>query len=125
MNTLKTASLAFAAVLSLATISLAGPTTTTTTTTTRDSWSAFAKGNTELEVLAGAFWGVNTDGSPEKPHFGYALGSIGYSWMLNDPSGDGILRGNCEFLIRGFGAGIWEGPGSYLFGADLDLRFNF
>jgi hypothetical protein len=112
--------------LSLAGTSLAGPVeATTTTTTTEETWSAFSKGNTELELLAGYFWGIGNTGSETRPDTAWGLASLRYGWMLNDPSGDGIFRGNCEFLIGAYGGPIFEGPGSFHVGADLALRYNF
>ena len=73
---------------------MAGPVATGTVTTEQESWSAFAKGNTELELLAGGYWGVGTKGTEKRPDIGFALGIVRYGWMLNDVSGDGFFRGN-------------------------------
>jgi lipid A 3-O-deacylase len=91
----------------------------------QESWSTFQKGANEFEILAGAFWGVGNEGTPKRPDTGLGLGSLRYGWMLTDPVGDGIFRGNFEFLTGLFGGGVFEGPGSYLVGADLVLRYNF
>ncbi len=85
----------------------------------------FDKGNTELEAMAGAFWGVGTKGTDFRPDIGYALASLRYGWMLTDPAGDGFFRGNWEFLLGGFVGSVFEGPGSIHAGADLNLRYNF
>jgi hypothetical protein len=100
----------------------AGPVTSNVAT---EAWTPFAKGNTELELLGGAYGGLSSTDTPKRPDFGFALGSLRYGWMLNDPSGDGLLRGNWEFLLGAFGGPVFEGPGSYHFGADLNLRYNF
>jgi lipid A 3-O-deacylase len=39
--------------------------------------------------------------------------------------GDGIFRGNWEFLGEVFGGGIFSGPGDVLAGVDIYLRYNF
>ena len=124
MNKIKIASLAFATVLALAGASQAGP-EATTTTKTEETWSAFSKGNTELELLAGYFWGIGNTGSVGRPDTAWGLASLRYGWMLNDPAGDGILRGNWEFLVGAYGGPVFEGPGSFHVGADLALRYNF
>lgn len=112
------------AFLSLASEStvLAGPVTSSVVT---EEWTPFAKGNTELELLAGVYGGLSSKGTAERPDFGFGLASLRYGWMLNNPSGDGLFRGNWEFLLGGFGGPVFEGPGSYHFGADLNLRYNF
>jgi lipid A 3-O-deacylase len=89
------------------------------------TWDAFAKGNRELELLAGAFWGANAKDTPRRPDYGFCLVSLRYGCMLTDPVGEGWCRGNLEFLVGAFGGPIWEGPGDYLLGADLNLRYNF
>lgn len=45
--------------------------------------------------------------------------------MLNDPRGNGRLRGNYELLIEGFFGKVFEGPGEYLGGGTIQLRYNF
>lgn len=90
-----------------------------------EAWTAFEKGNTEVELLVGAYGGLSSAGMPQRPDFGFALTSLRYGWMLNDPSGDGVLGGNWEFLLGGFGGPVFEGPGSYHVGLDLNLRYNF
>jgi lipid A 3-O-deacylase len=82
--------------------------------------TVFDQGQRELQVLVGTFASFT-----HSPDFDYAVGSIRLGWMLNSQHGSGCLRGNCEFLIEAFGGGIYEGPGSYLGGATLLLRYNF
>jgi hypothetical protein len=80
----------------------------------------FEKGNFELQVLAGSFFSIN-----HSPDLDYAVGTIRAGWMLNSPSGSGVLRGNVEFLIEAFGAAVIEGPGDVMAGGTLILRYNF
>jgi hypothetical protein len=124
MTPLKTLCLGFATVVGISGSCLAGP-VAETTVTQRETWSAFAKGNTELELMVGAFGGLSSTDTPKRPDYGFALASLRYGWMLNDPSGSGCLRGNWEFMIGAFGGPIFEGPGDYHVGADLVLRYNF
>ncbi len=79
----------------------------------------------ELEVGAGAFATINTRGSRTRPDTGFALGEVRLGWMLSDVMGSGLLRGNVELLGQAYGAGIFDGPGEYLAGAGLLLRWNF
>lgn len=84
------------------------------------SETPFDKGTFELQVLAGSYFSfVNP------PRIDYAIGTVRGGWMLYTPSGEGPLRGNVEFLIEGFGGGIFNGPGSALAGVTLFLRYNF
>jgi lipid A 3-O-deacylase len=80
----------------------------------------FEKGDHEFQALLGAFYSFN-----HSPSMGYAIGSVRLGWMLSTPSGEGFCRGNTEFLLEAFGGGIFEGPGSYLAGGTLLLRYNF
>ena len=45
--------------------------------------------------------------------------------MLGGVKGTGWWRGNFEVVGEGFGSGIYEGPGSYIAGATVWLRYNF
>lgn len=84
----------------------------------------FDKGKMELQLSLGYFGLLNAD-EPARPQLDDIDGSLRLGWMLSTPAGDGCFRGNTEFLIEAYGAGIIEGPGSYLAGATLGLRYNF
>ena len=86
---------------------------------------AFSKGQLELETLLGIFYSINSGDEFAEPDLNYGLVSVRLGKMLNDPSGDGIFRGNFELMVGLFGGGIYEGPGDYLAGAELGLRYNF
>lgn len=90
-----------------------------------ESELAFSKGQREVETLLGVFYSVNSGDETAEPDLNYALGSARLGMMLNDPSGQGILRGNFELMFGMFAGGIYEGPGDYLAGAELGLRYNF
>lgn len=87
--------------------------------------SPFDKGHLELEIGAGAFGSLNTNGTPAKPDTGVVLGQIRLGMMLYSPAGPGILRGNLEGIIEAYGAGIYDGPGNEIVGAGIILRYNF
>jgi lipid A 3-O-deacylase len=112
--------------LGVSTLSHAGPVTMVSEKSSSvPSWDPFAKGNEELEFLVGAFGGVNSKGTDRRPDYGFGLASLRYGWMLSDPAGNGWCRGNWEFLVGAYGGPIFEGPGDFLVGADLNLRYNF
>ncbi|HEV7406529.1 MAG TPA: acyloxyacyl hydrolase [Chthoniobacteraceae bacterium] len=87
--------------------------------------SPFDKGHTELEIGAGALASLNTNGSLTRPDTGYAIGQVRFGMMLYSPAGPGILRGNLEGIVEGYGAYIFNGPGQQLYGAGIILRYNF
>jgi hypothetical protein len=84
----------------------------------------FAKGATEVQVLGGAFFSIDS-GLPTKPAINFALESLRFGIMLGDPGWSGFFRGNGELLVDVFGGQIFTGPGSGLAGALLMVRYNF
>src|SRR5438067_2796702 len=92
-------------------------------TVATDSEFPFEKGAHEVQVSAGAFFGL-TENTDKRPTLHYALGSIRHGWMLSTPSGMGFLRGNWEFLVDLFGGGVFDGPSGVLTGGSLLLRYN-
>ncbi|MEI6351141.1 MAG: acyloxyacyl hydrolase [Verrucomicrobiota bacterium] len=87
----------------------------------------FAKGMREFTVGGGYFWSpvIATGG---RPTLNYVQGDLALGWMLTSPSapwGETCLRGNWELLLNAFGTGITEGPGGYLAGGRLLVRYNF
>lgn len=92
---------------------------------TSEPWEPFAKGRMELELLAGGFGSFNGKGRPTAPNMSYGLGEVRLGWMLTDPTGSGAFRGNYEFLLGAFGGFINDGPGDYLVGGEVVLRYNF
>lgn len=82
--------------------------------------SPFDKGRLELSSASGAYFSVGHDTTLNYSSTAYRLGV-----MLSTPEGDGCLRGNCEFLVQLFGGSVFEGPGDYLAGAAVLLRYNF
>ena len=89
-----------------------------------EAFDPFRKGGTELELSVGHFWPVGSKGTDRRPDIEWIMGSARYGWMLNNPSGSGIFRGNWEFLVGAFGDYLYD-EDSYFVGADLNLRYNF
>jgi opacity protein-like surface antigen len=85
----------------------------------------FVRGANESALEFGAFWSLGTKGDAERPDMGFAMGAVSYGWMLSDIRGDGICRGNWEFLLSAFGGGIFRGPGDKLAGGGFAFRYNF
>ena len=84
----------------------------------------FDKGKCEFQLGVGAFTSIESS-SERRPDFTDVDGTLRWGTMLNDPSGEGFFRGNFEFMVEAYGAGIVEGPGSYYAGAALMIRYNF
>lgn len=63
-----------------------------------------------------------------RPIVNYAMGYADIGYFLYDAAGSGVFRGNLEFLLEGFGSGIYESTtagGNYIAGGSLYLRYNF
>lgn len=86
--------------------------------------SPYDKGQMEFQAISGVFFSISEDSS-NRSTLNNSLTSWRLGWMLNDPSGNGFLRGNCEILVEGFFGSVLEGPGDYLGGGSLQLRYNF
>ena len=87
----------------------------------------FAKGMRELDLTSGVFFSpvIATGG---RPTFNYVQGDLFFGWMLTSPEtpwGLECMRGNWELLLNGFGCGVTTGPGNYLAGGRLLVRYNF
>jgi len=63
--------------------------------------------------------------SAHRPAVDYVHGGLQFGLMLGDLNSAGPMRGNWEFVPEVFGAGIFEGHGSYVAGSTLWLRYNF
>lgn len=84
----------------------------------------FDAGQHELQIGTGVFISFQNT-SEHRPQINDAGGHVRLGWMLSSPSGEGFWRGNTEFLVTAYGAGIFKGPGSVLAGGSLLLRRNF
>lgn len=64
-----------------------------------------------------------------RPDINYASGFIQTAFTLNSPgngmAGEGPLRGSLQLAPELFGAGIFHGPGSYIAGGTIWLRYLF
>lgn len=86
--------------------------------------SLFEAGRIELQSGAGAYWSFIPDSSV-RPDMDYTLSTYRLGIMLSDVHGGGWLRGNTEFLLEGFYGSVVTGPGDWLAGGALQLRYNF
>jgi lipid A 3-O-deacylase len=84
----------------------------------------FDKGKCEFQLGVGAFTSFQSSNT-ERPKFTDLDLSLRWGTMLYTPSGDGPFRGNLEFLVEAFGAGLVEGVKTGYAGAALMLRYNF
>jgi len=87
----------------------------------------FDKAGHEFDVTGGLLYSpvIATGG---RPVLNYAQGDLRLGWMLTSPMpgfGQDWLRGNWEGLVNVFGAGVTKGPGGFLAGGRLLLRYNF
>ncbi len=84
----------------------------------------FAHGRFETALTSGVLF------SPfiayaNRPTVNYSITGVQLGYMLDDVKGEGLLRGNFEVAGEGFGSGIFKGPGGYIAGGTLWLRYNF
>ena len=102
----------------------AGPDLSKTVVTQTAAFSPFEKGRHELEFTGGWFYSPILMRS-HRPEFDYAQQNIRFGWMLTSPSGNGFFRGNYELLANVTASEITAGPGSWMAGARLLIRYNF
>ncbi len=60
-----------------------------------------------------------------RPVINYTITTLEFGYMLSDTKGPGILRGNWELLGDVFGSKVFIGPGSYIAGGTVWIRYNF
>jgi hypothetical protein len=60
-----------------------------------------------------------------RPVINYTMSEVQCGYMLTDTKGRGLLRGNLELAGEGFGSAVFDGPGDYIAGMTLWLRYNF
>lgn len=85
--------------------------------------SPFCKGMRELDLTAGYLASPVAGRNRQTLH--YARQDLRLGWMLTSPGGRSWYRGNFEFLLNAFGAEVTQGPGSWMAGGRLLLRYNF
>lgn len=86
---------------------------------------SFHKGDKEIQSLTGAYFFFSPGSNPRHPAIDYSRSSYRFGLMLYDVNGSGFLRGNTELLAEASGGSVFQGPGNYLFGGALLLRYNF
>ncbi len=84
----------------------------------------FGGGRYEAALTGGAYFSpfLALNG---RPTINYSFTSVQLGYMLSDVKGDGWWRGNFELAGEGFGSKIFQGPGNYIAGGTLWLRYNF
>jgi opacity protein-like surface antigen len=83
----------------------------------------FARGQFELVLNNGVMF--SPMGPVDRPTVNYTVTEVQLGYMLGAPKGDGWWHGNFETALSGFGSAIYDGPGDYIAGATLWLRYNF
>jgi hypothetical protein len=87
------------------------------------AFSPFEKGGHEIELTSG--WFHSDVVASGRRRIEFVENDLSYGWMLTSPHGSGLFRGNWEFLLSAFGSGITDGPGGFMSGGRLKLRYNF
>lgn len=82
----------------------------------------FDKGRLELQSASGAYFSI---GHSNQPGLNYSTSSYRLGLMLNTPEGDGPFRGNFELMLQLMYGSVFDGPGNYLGGGAVILRYNF
>jgi lipid A 3-O-deacylase len=84
----------------------------------------FAHGRYEAAFNSGVLFSpfLATHG---RPTLDYTITSLQLGYMLGDVKGHGWWRGNFELAGEAFASDIFRGPGSYIAGGTLWLRYNF
>lgn len=113
--------------LGFASLSMAGDITVgkSSATTAAAESSLFDQGRIELQSATGAYFSFGSGSGDHSPDISYSLSTYRLGYMLNSPSGDAWWRGNTELIVEGFFGSVFEGPGDFLGGANLALRYNF
>ncbi len=82
----------------------------------------FDQGRLELQSATGAYFSI---GHTDETSLNYSTSSYRLGIMLNTPEGDGFFRGNFELMLQATYGSVFDGPGNYLGGGALVLRYNF
>lgn len=87
--------------------------------------SCFEKGRWNAEVLFEGYASFAFSSGDSRPNINYFQGSYRIGRMMTDLKGDGFWRGNYQLVGEGLYAGITDGPGGWISGANILLRRNF
>ena len=91
-----------------------------------NSWcgdNVFSGGRSSFQVLLGGYFSGKP--GPPIPSFDYVPLTFRQGWMLTNPSDDGLLRGNWEFLADVTVSAITSDYGHWFAGPSFYLRHNF
>ena len=100
-----------------------------TNSASASSWSLpvgdlFACGRYEATLDSGVLF--SPVGNPRnRPEINYTVTGLQLGRMMGGVWGSGLLRGSLELSAEGFGSAIFEGPGSYVAGVTIWVRYNF
>jgi len=83
----------------------------------------FSSGRYEASVSNGALFSPFGP-SRMRPTIDYSYSALQLGYMLGDVKGNGWWRGNFEVAGEGLASAIYEGPGGYIAGGTLWLRYN-
>lgn len=84
----------------------------------------FTKNRISLELMQGYF--TDIDIGPEPPDFEYTQTILRLGWMLNDPGSSRFLPdGNWELMFELCHSTVTKGPGDYMNGFAILMRYNF
>jgi len=84
----------------------------------------FERGRYEAGFTGGALFSPFV-ANRNRPTIDYTVTGLQLGYMLGDVKRKGWWRGNLELAAEGFGNAVFEGPGGYIAGATLWLRYNF
>lgn len=86
--------------------------------------SPFAAKSLELQLGVNPYFSIQKT-TERRPHIDDVGAHLRFGWMLSSPGGPGFWRGNFEVLAELDGSAVTRGPGNYLAGGALVVRWNF
>jgi lipid A 3-O-deacylase len=84
----------------------------------------FTPGFHEGSVGVGALFS-NVIRTSNRPNIDYVFGAASVGYMVTGIHGPSVLRGNLELAPELFGSYVFHGPGNYVAGGTLWIRYNF
>ena len=84
--------------------------------------SPYHAGGWEIQIMAGPYWDLEV--YSDQPTFDYVLESLRIGYMIINPAGHELWRGNLELLLDASGGQFFRGPANYLMGGNVLLRWN-
>jgi lipid A 3-O-deacylase len=84
----------------------------------------FSQGRFETSLISGVMFSPFVYNHP-RPTINYMLTGLQLGYMLGDTKGDGWWRGNFELAGEAFGSLVYDGPGDFIAGGTVWLRYNF